>query len=201
MGFQTFLSVKNTGYAGGIMVAYREDRLQISMISKEEQFIHLKVNNNLGDAWLLTVVYASPHERLKRLMWESIRKIAATINQPWLVVGYFNDIVCASEKKGGGQVSVHKCNVFRENMEDYYLLDLGASGPKFTWRGPIFHGGQRIFERLDRALSNEEWKLKFANCQVRVLTRVEFSDHHPIMITLNNNSFERCPKTFHFESA
>lgn len=127
--------------------------------------------------------------------------MSVTINKPWLVVGDFNDIVCANEKKGGGQVFARKCNKFRENIEDCSLSDLGCNGPKFTWHEPIYHGGQSIFKRLDRALSNEKWKLIFANFQIRVLTRVEFSDHHPIMISLNGNYTERSPKPFRFESA
>ncbi|XP_058755237.1 uncharacterized protein LOC131628419 [Vicia villosa] len=86
-------------------------------------------------------------------------------------------------------------------MEMCKLCDLGANGPGFTWRGPIFQGGQWIFERLDRAICNEEWRLLFTEAQVKVLTRVEFSDHHPIMIALTNSSHERIPKPFWFESA
>ncbi|MCI20117.1 hypothetical protein A2U01_0041278 [Trifolium medium] len=37
------------------------------------------------------------------------------------------------------------------------LIDIGAMGTKFTWRGPLLNGHSRIFERLDRALSNDEW--------------------------------------------
>jgi hypothetical protein len=47
---------------------------------------------------------------------------------------------------------MRKCNKFQERINACNLLDLGAMGHKFTWRGPIYHGGQRIYERLDRAL-------------------------------------------------
>lgn len=105
------------------------------------------------------------------------------------------------EKKGGSQVSVCKCKVFRDKMEERNLSDLGAKGPQFTWRGSIFHGGQWIYERLDRALSNEDWKLMFMECQVRVLTIVDFSDYHPIMLSLASSNYEKRPKQFWFESA
>lgn len=57
-----------------------------------------------------------------------------------------------------------------------------TSRPKFTWRGPIYHGGQRIYEKLDRVLCNEEWHMDFSESHEKVLTRVAFSDHHPILI-------------------
>lgn len=36
-----------------------------------------------------------------------------------------------------------------------------AAEPKYTWRGPLFHKGQRIYEKLDRVLSNKEWNMEF----------------------------------------
>ncbi|XP_058756007.1 uncharacterized protein LOC131629227 [Vicia villosa] len=86
-------------------------------------------------------------------------------------------------------------------MEMCKLHDMGASGPKFTWRGGIYHGGQRIYERLDRVIGNEDWKLLFPDSYVKVLTRVGFSDHHPIMVVLSNNSIDDRGKQFRFENA
>ncbi|XP_058775555.1 uncharacterized protein LOC131649818 [Vicia villosa] len=123
------------------------------------------------------------------------------IDRPWLVAGDFNDIAYANEKKGGNRVSTCKCSIFRDNMEACNLYDLGAMGPRFTWRGPIYQGGQRIFERLDRVISNERWRLLYTDAQVKVLTRFDFLDHHPIMVTLNYRNQERVPKPFRFESA
>ncbi|MCH80961.1 hypothetical protein A2U01_0001739, partial [Trifolium medium] len=105
--------------------------------------------------------------------------------------GDFNDITSMEEKKGGVSASIRRCNKFRERISACNLLDLGAMGPKFTWRGPIYHGGQRIYERLDRALCNEKWRLSFPDGYVKVLTRVSFSDHHPILIDPMGASFIR----------
>jgi hypothetical protein len=81
------------------------------------------------------------------------------------------------------------------------LVDLGAVGPRFTWRGPLHHGGQRIYERLDRALCNDMWRLRFPDGYVRVLPRLDFSDHHPILICPVDNYHVIAPKLFRFESA
>ncbi|XP_058782140.1 uncharacterized protein LOC131656434 [Vicia villosa] len=71
----------------------------------------------------------------------------------------------------------------------------------FTWRGPVFHGGQRIYEKLDRAMSKDEWRLMFPDAYVKVLLRVEFSDHHPILINLKDEEFVYQGKPFRFENA
>jgi hypothetical protein len=127
--------------------------------------------------------------------------IANNMNDAWLVAGDFNDIACGDENKGGAAVSMRKCNKFQERINACYLLDLGAMGHKFTWRGPIYHGGQRIYERLDRALGNERWRLSFPDGCVRVLARLDFSDHHPLLITPKNAPHPVAPRQFWFESA
>jgi hypothetical protein len=65
----------------------------------------------------------------------------------------------------------------------------------------LFNGGQRIFERLDRAMGNEEWRLEFPDGFIKVLPRVDFSDHHPILIAPGGNSHLVAPRQFRFESA
>lgn len=68
-------------------------------------------------------------------------------------------------------------------MNVYKLLDIGYVRLKFTWRGLIYHGGQRIYEKLDHALCNEAMRMEFPEACVKVLTHVEFLDHRPIIIT------------------
>ncbi|PNX92648.1 hypothetical protein L195_g015788 [Trifolium pratense] len=123
------------------------------------------------------------------------------MNEGWLLAGDFNDIASIDEKKRGAKVSVRKCNKFQERINNCNLLDMGAMGYKYTWRGPLFHGGQHIFERLDRALCNEKWRLVFPDGVVRVLARLDFSDHHPILITPKNVPHPVASRQFRFESA
>ncbi|KAI5411584.1 hypothetical protein KIW84_056593 [Lathyrus oleraceus] len=64
-------------------------------------------------------------------------------------------------------ISHRKCMAFRNNIEECKLHDLGASGPKFTWRGLVFQGGQCIYDRLDRALSDKERILMFPKAHIK----------------------------------
>lgn len=54
-------------------------------------------------------------------------------------------------------------------------MDLGFTDHKFTLRGPIYHAGERIYERLDKALCNDHWRIQFSESLVKVLIRLEFS--------------------------
>ncbi|CAK8537032.1 unnamed protein product [Lathyrus sativus] len=76
------------------------------------------------------------------------------MKDPWLIADDFNDIMRPDEKNGGVTASSRKCNLFRDREDACKLMDLGSSGPKFTWKDPIYNGGQRIYEKLDRAMIN-----------------------------------------------
>ncbi|CAK8532340.1 unnamed protein product [Lathyrus sativus] len=122
------------------------------------------------------------------------------MHEAWLVARDFNDITSADEKEGGAAISICKCNIFKERVNSCNLLDLGTSGSKFTWRRPVYNGGQRIFEKLDRALGNEECRIEFPNGDVRMLTRLDFSDHHPLLITLMEAPHLVAQAQFRFKS-
>ncbi|XP_058775103.1 uncharacterized protein LOC131649355 [Vicia villosa] len=151
--------------------------------------------------WLFTAIYASPQECLKKLLWDELKSLASNINVPWMVAGDFNDIAHISEKRGGVLAATNRCGLFRKRMNDCMLSDLESHGPKFTWRGPVFQGGQHIIEKLDRAMSNDLWRVQFPDVIVKVLVRVDFSDHHPILINLKEEYVDPIKKPFRFENA
>jgi hypothetical protein len=76
------------------------------------------------------------------------------MNCGWMLAGDFNDIASPFEKKGGVINSSRKCAKFVERINKCHLMDLGASGSKYTWRGTFYHGGARIYEKFDRGLNN-----------------------------------------------
>lgn len=156
---------------------------------------------NDGRDWSFTAVYVSPQDYLRRTLWTELMHIASSLQGEWLVAGDFNDIASPDEKKGGVVASQRKCSLFLDRINAYNLLDLGAVGAKFTWRGPLFNGHSRIFERLDRALCNNEWRFRFPNAVVRVLPRVTFSDHHPLLIFPHGMAAGPALPKFRFENA
>ncbi|XP_058733373.1 uncharacterized protein LOC131604980 [Vicia villosa] len=59
----------------------------------------------------------------------------------------------------------------------------------------------RILERLDKGLCNERWRIDLPHGYVKVLPRLDFSDHHPLLIFSTDGSHARAAKHFRFESA
>lgn len=77
------------------------------------------------------------------------------------------------------------------------LIDLGFTSAAFTWTNrQAAH--YNIHERLDRAFSNSDWKLKFPNVVVNHLP-IFASDHIPILISLFPTAKKR-ERYFMFEN-
>jgi hypothetical protein len=201
LGCDGFVGTEVRGYAGGIVVGWNSNEVNIQVMENNFQFLHLNVKYGDDREWFFTPIYASPHEDSRRFMWDDLKRIASNISHEWLVAGDFNDIMSPMEKKGGAEASIRKCNLFRDRVDGCHLIDIGAVGSKYTWRGPIYQGGCRIYERLDRALCNDIWRLRFPEAIVKVLMRVEFSDHHPLLICPYGTGTARHYNNFRFESA
>ncbi|XP_058760707.1 uncharacterized protein LOC131634042 [Vicia villosa] len=134
----------------------KKDGMDVQFLSKENQFIHSRIKDQSDKEWLFTAIYASPNNDNRKIMLEDIRRIAEDVKGPRLLARDFNDIAYNIDKKGGTLTSSSKCKLFRDRINECNLLHMETVGLKFTWRGPLFHGGQRIYEKLDRVPSNEE---------------------------------------------
>ena len=70
---------------------------------------------------------------------------------------------------------------FKEALEDCGLSDLGFQGDIFTWRNNSHEAEGYIRERLDRAVANTSWKVKFPVWKV-INDEQRHSDHRPVII-------------------
>lgn len=52
---------------------------------------------------------------------------------PWVVVGDFNEPLLNKDKFGGRVVSVNRSLLFKECLDICGMIDIGFSGPRFTW--------------------------------------------------------------------
>jgi len=104
---------------------------------------------------------------------------------PWLCAGHFNEVLFHHEKEGGVPRAQSCIDRFNGALEVCELDDLGFSGDIFTWRnkqtiGTI--GNTHIRERLDRAVANERWRMKFPFMHVK--NGVPYhSDHRPVVLS------------------
>ena len=89
--------------------------------------------------------------------------------------------------------------MFKEALDHCGFVDLGYSGPDFTWHG--WRRGELIWERLDHGVANYKWVSRFPTARIQHL-HYYTSDHGPILLSLNGNGeMQRWRrKPFRFES-
>ncbi|XP_028800180.1 uncharacterized protein LOC114755464 [Neltuma alba] len=194
-------TIASNGCSGGLVMAWRSDRVRISVLSSNKHFIHARCDFEGFPSFLLTAVYVIPHSNLRQALWNDLKVLSTDISEPWVVYGDFNDIADASERVGGRIASQNRIKWFNDRIIDCCLNDLNFKGPKFTWKGRKMAGCARMFERLDRALGNAQFMDSFNNYLVKVCSQTAFSDHNPLSLFLDAASMAfRGIKPFRFEA-
>lgn len=115
---------------------------------------------------------------------------------PWVLGGNFHDFVDPSKTiRISTHVDAH-CRHFRDWIFDLELIDLGFSGPTFTWWCGDLSNSVRA-TRLERILCAPSWWLLFPSADVRHLQKV-YSDHCPVLLSLKSNVENRARLLFVF---
>ncbi|CAL9024686.1 unnamed protein product, partial [Prunus brigantina] len=130
----------------------------------------------------MAVEQAASTSSIRKSLWDYFDGLAQASKLPWLILGDFNDTVCADEKAGGNFDSGGQN--FIDWIDRNQLIDLGFSGAKFTWCNKRNAEGI-IWKRLDRGLSNIAWRLLFPEAHLSHLPRVN-SDHCPVMVRISS---------------
>ena len=163
-----------------------------------EQEIHATVKVRESNLiWLISPIYASPRIAERKILWENLTQVAQLHNMPWLLLGDFNEILSSENKFGGRSINLNRALDFKECLDTCSLLDLGFSGPKFTWSN-LRQVSNLILERIDRCFANPSWRLLYPEASVTHLPRV-FSDHCPVILELSKPPLASINRPFCFQ--
>lgn len=181
------IHANNFGLSRGLWVLWDSNKVEVSELSSTEQEIHSMVKDlSLGVFWLLTIVYASPRFAERHLLWDNLALVANLHDLPWVIVGDFNKVLNVEEKFGGLVVDLHWALRFQDFLNYCRMIDLGFSGPEFTWSNnqPLTH---LIQERIDRVFVNPTWNELYLEACVKHLERSHF-DYCPVILSLHQEA-------------
>ena len=146
--------------------------------------------------WIISAIYASPRFIERCLRWDNLKMLTSLHNLHWALMGDFNEVLSEDEKLGWNTISQKRVRAIQDCMNTYQIMDLGFSGPRFTWSNKRNISGL-IQYRLDRCWANPEWKALFVEANVH-LARAN-SDHCPLLLNLNSSLGERNNRPFRFQ--
>lgn len=199
MGFSEWARVEALGFSGGIWAFWKDD-WEVKITNSHPQFITMEIHDRTHTKWYLTVVYASPNVQLRRKLWAALKTSDQKLGIPHLIAGDFNSVTSAEEVSHPINFANHRCTDFNNWIFQEGLIDLGYSGPNFTWmRGRENETFKAA--RLDRAMGNVEWSNMFQDTRVRHLTAVG-SDHVPLAVEFGEEeATQQRQRNFMFQAA
>ena len=156
---------------------------EVSVTILEINFSFIVAKVQLGPAakpWLLFAAYGDCDDRRNDEIWNKISDYTANSNLPLCAIGDFNCITGQNEKQGGNSKLKSKHTKFCSFLQRAGLIDLGYSGPAYTWANNQ-KGKSLILERLDRAICTAEWVNLYPNSKVFHIPNYP-SDHLPILL-------------------
>lgn len=161
MPYTHFTYADPIGYKVGVWLFWNERDVQLQLIHKSYQAIHALVKvSGSNSNWIISGIYASPHLVNRLIFWDQLWNFLIANSLPWVLLGDFNEIICASEKLGSGplsppSLSITRIREFRKMLGNCNVLDLGFERPRFTWLGKRVIG-QIILECLDTVVCNHD---------------------------------------------
>lgn len=99
----------------------------------DEQIINVIVRQKDTPPWFLSTIYALPNHVFRLHLWEYLICMARLVMVPWMLIGDFNQILCADKKCGGRPTTAANMTPFVDMIQQCSLHDLGFDGPRYTW--------------------------------------------------------------------
>lgn len=124
-------------------------------------------------------MYGHPNPALRHHTWERLTRLGLTRrNQPWFLLGDFNEIKGNHEKIGGSTRPVSTFHNFNKMMRNCDMTDRQTNGNRFSWAGK--RGTHLVQCCLDRTMATSEWFSAFPASHTDFLEIGE-SDHRPLV--------------------
>ncbi|CAL9024094.1 unnamed protein product, partial [Prunus brigantina] len=192
LGFSCFEVVDPIGFSGGLWLLWNDNKVRVEVIGTTDQSIYAAIACPSQNLWLFMAIYAKPCSSKREKLWEYLNFVSECHQLPWILAGDFNDMLSYDDKLRGAPLC--RLKGFRRWFDDNGMIALGFSGPKYTWSNKM------VYERIDRAVCNAQWRGLFAEAFVKHLPTTK-SDHCAIKISLKS-SFSSSPslRPFRFEA-
>ncbi|PWA50906.1 RNA-directed DNA polymerase, eukaryota, Reverse transcriptase zinc-binding domain protein [Artemisia annua] len=190
LGFE-YETVDAIGNSGGLISIWDPKFLSKDVVVKNDNF--LLVSGILPDGNIrinMLNVYAPQNNVEKRNLWAKILRVIQSGRGWWVVFGDFNAVREPGERKNSIFDPVCSRD-FNDFVEEAGLREYSLKGMQYTYM--VNRRDVCKLSRIDRIFVCDNVFNNWPNACVRALNR-EFSDHAPLILTLNDTNFG--PKPF-----
>ncbi|XP_057965498.1 uncharacterized protein LOC131156065 [Malania oleifera] len=128
--------------------------------------------------FVVTFIYRFNTVVRRRELWRDIIHYGSGYSGPWPLMGDFNCVLDAKEKRNGIHPLDYKVKDFRDYLNEAGLCDLNSIGSFLTW------SNGRVWCKLDRVIVNQGWLMEDWNAQARFQFPGVLSDHFVSLVSL-----------------
>jgi exonuclease III len=132
LGYTGSFAVSCEGRSGGLALFSKLPYL-VSIQGFNAHCIDMTVNQEDSTPWHATFVYGEPKRKLRHMFWDLLRRLRRSDDDAWICCGDFNEVLFYDEHYGSCDRSEAQMELFQNCLQDCNLVDMGFSGPKFTW--------------------------------------------------------------------
>jgi hypothetical protein len=145
-----------------------QESFHVSIQNYSKNHINAVIYSEALDVrWKFSGFYGNPEVCKRRESWALLRHLESFSPIPRLCCGDFNEILDASEERGGARCSGTQMKEFQNALEHCRLCDMGFNGSRYTWSNKR-HDDYFTKERLDRVVANLEFASLFPHLCVEV---------------------------------
>ncbi|XP_057463925.1 uncharacterized protein LOC130753792 [Actinidia eriantha] len=170
---------------GRIMIIWKADKVDLQILECSEQVIHcLAVCKVTNSKFSLSFVYAFNTIVGRRSLWTNLDRFNEMLNDPWLVMGDFNNVLNIDERSNGHPVTQYEIKDFQQCCNKLGLIDTAYSGAHLTWTN------NSTWCKLDRAMINNKWVSDSLRAHAHFGFPGKLSDHSPCLVSMFDNSIQ-----------
>lgn len=175
---------------GGILVAWRTDRWEVSSIVHHSYALSVRImRTDDPEPWWLTTVYGPFGNNERATFLQEIRDFRASNHGPWALTGDFN-LIYQARDKNRGQLDRRWMARFRSFLDALALREMHLHGRRYTWSN---ERQDPTLVRLDRLFFPSDWEELFPDCLLHAASTLG-SDHYPIIL----HTAMHTPREFRF---
>ncbi|XP_057814902.2 uncharacterized protein LOC131028604 [Cryptomeria japonica] len=182
------------GASVGLGILWNPQLVKVEAVSSFRYWQMEKVSSQtINFSGFLINVYGPIKSADKYHLWDEITKTLEEIKPDiTIIMGYFNDTLSHSDKRGGVRRMCRIQIYFQTFVDSNALFEVAAKGGNFTWTNRCL-GFSNIVEKLDRFFLAREWNLAPLIFEVEVLA-ISDSSHFPVSLVLQKDGVPlRCP--------
>ncbi|XP_048498238.1 uncharacterized protein LOC125496736 [Beta vulgaris subsp. vulgaris] len=178
LGFKGCTGADSNGSKGGLFLCWSKN-VAVSIIVVSQNYVCCSTSDVTGNEYFVAFVYGSPYVSDRSEVWDNLSSIMDNNKGKWMLIGDFNQVESNDQKLGGSNNLKGATNFIEWKLMNQ-LMDLPYQGVNYTWTNNRVNK-DAIYERIDKAFCNEEWRENFPDAEVWNLP-ILLSDHSPLIL-------------------